>query len=191
MTTGNWRKWTSPRKSLIALGFMAGFCAMGTAQGQTFSDAFAGFGANNDEPINIEATDLKVQDKSNSAIFSGNVVATQGDASLKTAKLVVHYDGSATGGVQQSISMIEATGGVHIASKDQTATGDKASFDMKKQIMVMTGKEVVLSQGPNVLVGDYLTVDLKTGEADMKAPSNGRVKVLIQPKSLKNAPAAQ
>lgn len=154
------------------------------AGAQTFSNAFAGFGSNSQDPIQIEARELEVEDKSNSATFSGDVVVSQGQTQLKTQRLRVYYSGSAADGVQQSISRLEASGRVYISSKDQTATGDQASFDMKRQIMVMTGKEVVLSQGPNVVVGNRLTINLKTGKADLEAPKSGRVKVLIQPNSL-------
>lgn len=159
-----------------------GLC-LAPAAAQTFSDAFAGFGSNDREPIQIEAKELKVQDKTQSAVFSGDVLVTQGDAVLKTQRLIVYYDGSAAGAVQQRISKLEASGRVYIASKDQTATGEEATFDMERQVMVMTGKEVVLSQGPNVVVGNRLTVNLKTGQADLEAPKSGRVKVLIQPNS--------
>lgn len=167
--------------ALVAMAFVPGL-----AGAQTFSDAFAGFGSNEREPIQIEAKELKVQDKDQSAVFSGDVVVTQGDAVLKTQRLVVRYDGSAAGGVNQRISRLEASGRVYISSKDQTATGEQATFDMGRQLMVMTGREVVLSQGPNVVVGNKLTVNLKTGQADLEAPKSGRVKVLIQPNSLQN-----
>ncbi|QGZ35844.1 lipopolysaccharide transport periplasmic protein LptA [Stappia indica] len=177
--------------ALLGLALAAGSAflglalAAGTAGAQTFSDAFAGFGSNEREPIQIEARELQVQDKSQSAVFSGDVVVTQGDAVLKTQRLVVHYDGSAAGGVNQRISRLEASGRVYISSKDQTATGERATFDMNQQLMVMTGGEVVLSQGPNVVVGNKLTVNLKTGKADLEAKNTGRVKVLIQPNSVR------
>lgn len=179
--------------ALLGLALAAGSAflglalASGSAGAQTFSDAFAGFGSNEREPIQIEARELQVQDKSQSAVFSGDVVVTQGDAMLKTQRLVVHYDGSAAGGVNQRISRLEASGRVYISSKDQTATGERATFDMNRQLMVMTGGEVVLSQGPNVVVGNKLTVNLKTGKADLEAKNTGRVKVLIQPNSLREA----
>ncbi|ADZ72355.1 LptA/OstA family protein [Polymorphum gilvum] len=155
-----------------------------TAAGQTFSNAFAGFGSNDKEPIQIEARELQVEDKTNSATFVGDVVVSQGDTRLKTQRLRVFYDGKAAGGVQQRITRLEASGRVYISSKDQTATGDDASFDMNRKVMVMTGQEVVLSQGPNVVVGNRLTINLDTGKADLEAPRSGRVKVLIQPNSL-------
>lgn len=173
--------------SVLLAAAVAAFVAIAPpAAAQTFSDAFAGFGSNEREPIQIEAKELQVQDKNQSAVFSGDVVVTQGDAVLKTQRLVVRYDGSATGGVNQKIASLEASGRVYISSKDQTATGDQASFDMKRQVMVMTGQEVVLSQGPNVVVGNRLTVNLRTGQADLEAPRSGRVKVLIQPNSMQS-----
>lgn len=172
----------------------------GTAQAQTFSDAFAGFGSNDGEPIDIEASELRVEDGNNTATFVGDVVVTQGETSLKTQRLKVFYVGSGASqaeesAVQQRISKLEAAGGVYISSKDQTAKGDAASFDMNREVMVMTGKEVVLSQGPNVVVGNKLTVNLKTGQANLTAGGgqvtgqgngSGRVKVRIQPNSVQD-----
>ncbi len=178
------------------------------AMSQTFSDSFAGFGSSNGEPIEIESNELQVEDKTKVATFIGDVVVTQGETRLKTARLKVFYDGGAdkaesqpssqsTASVpaQQEISKLEAVGGVHISSKDQTATGDAANFDMKREIMVMTGREVVLSQGANVVVGNHLTVNLKTGQANLKAApapasaqkqggGSGRVKVRILPNTV-------
>ena len=174
----------------IVLGVLLLLALPALGQAQTFSNAFAGFGSNAKEPIQIEARELEVEDKTNSATFKGDVVVSQGETRLKTQRLRVYYDGSASGAVQQRISRLEASGRVYISAKDQTATGDQASFDMNRQLMVMTGKEVVLSQGPNVVVGNRLTVDLKTGKANLQgntsagSSGSGRVKVLIQPNSL-------
>ena len=167
------------------------------AQAQTFTDSFAGFGSNDGEPIEIEASELRVEDNNNTATFVGDVVVIQGETSLKTERLKVFYAGSGAsageGAVQQRISRLEAEGGVFVTSKDQTAKGDAASFDMNKEIMVMTGREVVLSQGPNVVVGNKLTVNLKTGQANLTAAranlsdsngGGGRVKVRILPNSV-------
>lgn len=177
----------------------AAVLSMNAAQAQTFSDAFAGFGSNDGEPIEIEASELRVEDGNSTATFVGDVVVIQGETSLKTQRLKVFYagSGSATSGnaVQQRISRLEAAGGVYIASKDQTAKGDAASFDMAREVMVMTGREVVLSQGPNVVVGNKLTVNLKTGQANLTAVKgqvagdsntggSGRVKVRILPNSV-------
>ena len=162
-------------------------------QAQTFTDSFAGFGSNDGEPIEIEASELRVEDNNSTATFVGDVVVTQGETSLKTQRLKVFYAGSGSsaeeGAVQQRISRLEAEGGVFVTSKDQTAKGDAASFDMNREVMEMTGREVVLSQGPNVVVGSRLVVNLKTGQANLTSPKassseGGRVKVRILPNSV-------
>ena len=64
----------------------------------------------------------------------------------------------------------------------QVATGDKGTFDMKTEILTLSGKEVVLSEGSNVLTGCKLTVDMKSGLAQVEG-CGGRVKGLFQPGS--------
>ena len=176
---------------IAVLAVIASVPLVTPASAQTFSDSFAGFGSNSKEPIQIEAKELNVQDKDHTAVFVGDVVVRQGDATLKTQRLKIFYAGSAAGGpVQSRISKMEASGTVLISSKDQTATGDQATFDMDRERLVLSGKEVVLSQGPNVVVGSLLTVNLKTGKVDLEAPQKGRVKVLITPNSLNGSTGA-
>ncbi|MEP3046794.1 MAG: LptA/OstA family protein [Roseibium sp.] len=192
------------KRSFTASAFLFASCSMVVSQ--TFNDTFAGFGSSNGEPIEIEASELQVEDNEKIATFIGDVIVIQGETRLETQKLKVFYDGNGEGEgaatsagsvpAQQEISRLEAFGGVYISSKDQTATGDAASFDMAREIMVMTGKEVVLNQGPNVVVGNHLTVNLKTGQANLKAAPGSattqagggsrRVKVRILPNSMKN-----
>ena len=168
------------KRSLVVASVV--LIAGGSSFSQTFNDAFAGFGSSNGEPIDIESSELQVEDDKKIATFTGDVVVIQGETRLETQRLKVYYDGNgdgtnadaSTGAVpaQQEISRIEADGGVYISSKDQTATGDAAEFDMVSEIMVMTGREVVLNQGPNVVVGNHLTVNLKTGQANLKAATS-------------------
>jgi lipopolysaccharide export system protein LptA len=59
---------------------------------------------------------------------------------------------------------------------------------MKKEVLVLTGKKVVLTDGPNVLVGCKLTVQMKTGEAKVDGckkgeSGSGRVMMSITPGS--------
>ncbi|MEW5423385.1 LptA/OstA family protein [Amorphus sp. 3PC139-8] len=158
---------------------------------QTFETGFSGLGGESNEPIQIESDELEVRDQEGLAIFSGSVVVVQGDSRMKAAKLIVHYEGGGaatsgesgtTGGQDQQISSLEATGGVVVTSKEQTATGDTGNVDMKTNILELNGN-VTLTQGPNVVNGDKLTVDLATGRA--KVLSDSRVRVLLVPNSAK------
>lgn len=85
------------------------------------------------------------------------------------------------------ITKIEAKGDVIITSKDdQTTTSDWAVYDLPTQL-VTVGGNVVLTQGKNVLKGDRLVIDLKTGESRFENTGNtaagGRIRALFMPKN--------
>jgi lipopolysaccharide export system protein LptA len=93
--------------------------------------------------------------------------------------------------VQQRIKRIEAQGGVIVVSKDQKATGDRADFDIKSNTVTLLGN-VVVTQGPNVMKGDKLIVDLSTSRARMEAGTKanpGRVQGLFVPSTMKEKDA--
>ncbi len=89
-------------------------------------------------------------------------------------------------GTGAQISKIEARGDVVITSEDdQTTTSDWALYDVPAQL-VTVGGNVVLTQGQNVLKGDRLVIDLKTGESRFENTGNtaagGRIRALFMPK---------
>jgi lipopolysaccharide export system protein LptA len=154
-------------------------------------NALQGFSQNRNQPVQIEAASLEVRDKDKVATFSGSVKVVQGDTVMRCRSLVVYYEqqaqqpgapamkAAAPGpGGSSSISRLEALGGVTVNQKDQTATGDKALFDMKANTVTLSGN-VVVSQGQNVMRGDRLVVDLTTGVSNVHS-GKGPVKVLIQ-----------
>ena len=150
-------------------------------------NALQGFARNREEPVRITSNSLEVRDKDKTAQFSGNVIVTQGDTTLRSPQLVVFYEGSAAPVDGQptsnsQIKRLEASGGVVVQTKEQTATGDKGVFEMKTNTVTLTGKPVVLTQGPNVVRGQKLTVDLVTGVSKIEG---GRVESLIMPGSVK------
>lgn len=190
------------------------------AHAQT-AGGFSGFGGSDGGPIQIEARELEVRDKEGVAIFTGDVVVKQGETTLETAKLVVHYvgGGQAAGGEggegkknkaaaeaaaadgaasapaaapaasapaapvagSQEIDRLEATGKVLVTSKDQSASGDSATYDGKTEILELRG-DVVLTQGKNVVRGDRLLVEMQTGRARVLS-TNRRVQMLLTPGS--------
>ena len=92
---------------------------------------------------------------------------------------------------QAQITKIEAKGEVVITSdKDQTTTSDWALYDVPAQL-VTVGGNVVLTQGQNVLKGDRLVIDLKTGESRFdntgNAAAGGRIRALFMPKDAPRA----
>ena len=171
--------------------------AQTTSQGPP--NALQGFSQNRDQPVHIEAATLEVRDKQKEATFSGDVRVKQGDTGMRCKSLVVFYEQGSEGtakaktmqaaapgpGGEQRIKRLEARGGVVVTQKDQTVTGELGIFDMKTNTVTMTGTPVVMTQGPNVLKGDKLVVDLTSGVSRVESGKNGqgRVQGLFQPGS--------
>ena len=155
--------------------------------------SITGLRLSGDQPIQIESDKLEVRETDNLAIFSGNVSVVQGPTVLKSGRMTVYYakdGGSATTG-SANIDRLEVDGKVHVKSKGQVATGDHGVFDMKTEVLVLSGDEVVLSEGENVLVGCKLTVRMKTGQAQVDGckkgqGGSGRVMMSITPGSSGN-----
>jgi lipopolysaccharide export system protein LptA len=149
------------------------------------------FSQNSDQPIKITSNSLEVRDKNHFATFLGNVIAVQGDSTLKCKKLVVFYEDSSgpaappkagqTSSSNQQIKKLEAKGGVVVTQKDQTATGEEGVFEMKTNTAVLTGN-VVVTQGDNVIRGDKLIIDMTTGVSRVES-HKGRVDALFKPNS--------
>lgn len=157
------------------------------SQAQGMAEVASGLRTDPDAPIEIEADQLDIFDKKKIAIFKGSVIATQGETTLQTSALTIHYAGGGSG-TAQSITRLEANGGVTVSQKDQKAIGDRAFVDMTKEEITLAG-DVVLTQGGNVLRGSKLFIDMKTGAARLASsatqtsgkPSNGRVQGLFIP----------
>ncbi|WP_407157296.1 LptA/OstA family protein [Bradyrhizobium sp. STM 3557] len=160
-------------------------------------NALQGFSQNRDQPIQIEAASLEMQDKKKEATFSGNVKVTQGDTTMTSKTLVVFYEGGGSGasgakpakgatmqaatpgpGGSSSIKRLEARGNVMVTQKDQVVTGETAVFDPKTNLITMQGG-VVLTQCKNVMRGDRLTVDMTTGVSRVESDSGRGVQVLL------------
>jgi len=162
--------------------------------------AFGGLGANK-EPINIDADRLDVFDKESRAVFAGNVVAVQGDTTMKCTTLTVFYEQNrqgAAGGAKpasgtqgandNAIKKIDCKGPVTIVSKSQVATGDNATFDRVANRVFLIGN-VALTDGPNVTRGERIVYDLNSGVANVETAPGGRVKALFVPGSASEAAA--
>lgn len=162
--------------------------ACGAAAAQSGAESrLTGLRLNGNEPIEIASDKLEVKEAENLAIFTGNVAVTQGATTLKSGRMTVYYakDGGSAATGSAAIDRLEVDGKVYVKSDNQVATGDEGTFDMKSETLVLSGKEVVLSEGANVLAGCKLTVQMKTGQAKIDPCKQGRVTVKIVPGSAK------
>lgn len=184
------RRTDSLLRSLLVAAPLAAFLAgAALAQGGAPAQNFGGLKLSGDKPIQIESDKLQVNQNANTALFTGNVNVTQGDTLLKSGQMLVHYSKGANAATasESNIESIDVSGKVYIKSNDEVATGDSGTFDMKSQVLTLKGKQVVLTQGPNVVVGCELVANMKTGQSVLHGcgggPSKpGRVKVLLTPK---------
>jgi lipopolysaccharide export system protein LptA len=123
-------------------------------------------------PVDVGSERIEVQDRANRAIFSGNVVATQGNLRLNSQRLTVIY---ANSGQNTQIQRLEASGGVILHSPTETARGQFAIYDLGRRIVTMIGG-VVLDQGANHVQGGRLVLDLDSHRAVMDGGAQtGRV----------------
>ncbi|MCJ2071559.1 organic solvent tolerance protein OstA [Methylobacterium sp. J-030] len=169
---------------------------------------FGNIGGSGKDPIKIDADRLDVFDRENKAIFAGNVVAVQGESTIRCSTMTVYYKrGKETPGkdtpgkdakgdakvsetateaaparnpAENGIQKVDCAGPVTVVQKDQVATGDHAVFDQDAKRIVLTGN-VVLSQCQNVTRGQRLVYDMNTGRANMDPVAGGRVSALFVP----------
>ena len=162
------------------------------------------------KPIQIESNKLEVRETESVAIFTGNVAVQQEKTLLKAGVMKVYYKKDAekekkkaeasaapsttTGAGSADIDRLEVSGTVYVKSETQEATGDNGVYDMKTETLVLNGfpaKPVVLTEGKNVIIGCKLTVNTKTGLANLAPCAQngqpGRVKMLLSPKDAKKA----
>lgn len=176
---------------LVGVACAALWMSAPQAMAETSSNPLEGFATDPNEPVEIEADKLEVEDKKQTATFIGNVVAVQGATRLRADRLKATY-APGKDGERTQVRQIIATGRVHVLSKDdQSADGDWARYDVMKRTIVM-GDKVVLRQGQNVIRGTKLTIDLNSGRSRVSGgqggttssdAGNGRVKALFQPSS--------
>jgi len=136
----------------------------------------AGLRADPNAPVQIEADSLQVSQADGQAVFSGNVLVAQGDMKMSAARIEVSYDQAGSSGGQGKIRSLHATGGVTLASPQEAAEAEEATYDVPSALVTMTGK-VLLTQGPNTIAGEKLVVNLTSGTGTME----GRVRTVLQP----------
>jgi lipopolysaccharide export system protein LptA len=177
-----------PWRALVAGAMIALACALGASaqKNQGPPNALQGFSQNRDEPVKIRAGSLELREKDKRATFTGDVHVLQGDTEMHCKVLVVFYEEETSGrtvkaadpgpGGDRQIRLIEAKGDVVVVQKDQNATGDAATFNMRENTVTLVGN-VVVTRGTDILRGQRLTVDLTSGVSKM---DGGRVDGIFQ-----------
>ena len=154
----------------------------------TAQQSSAGFGRDSRQPVDVTAEQLYINDTDRIALFTGGVVALQGDTTLKTPELRIAYEGkaadsltsakaeapkadAASGGSRLS-RMVASKGAVITMGADRRIAADQADFDAKADTALFLGN-VLINQQKNVLQGRRLFVDRKNNKSRLDSPGEG------------------
>lgn len=133
-------------------------------------------------PITVKSNEMTADNKGKTAVFSGKVVAKQGDITIFSDKLVVNYADKG-GGVEK----VEAIGTVRIVQLNRTGFADQAVYDSRNGRIVLTGSPRVV-QGGDSISGKVITYYLDDEKSDVSSGGDpkARVEAVINPPARKN-----
>lgn len=129
--------------------------------------------SSSDEPVEITA-DGSLEWNRNDKIFIArdNAKAKQGESSIAAAKLTAHYRDGQGGGMD--IHRVEADSNVELSSKDSTAYGQRADYDLAKGVAIMTGDNLKMVS-PNQIVTAKDRFEYWVTDGKINAIGNARV----------------
>ena len=125
------------------------------------------------KPIEILADSMEWNKQLGQAIATGNAKAIQGQTTIKANKIiaVLSEDNS------QQIKELQAIGKVVFLKDKQLATGDKATYYINQDKVIITGN-VELKRDDNIIKGEKLIIDFLTGLSKMEGSgTNQKVKM--------------
>ena len=128
------------------------------------------------------ADSLEYQDGPQIAFARGNATVVQTGRRVRADTMTGHFQRQADG--KLDLVRLEADGNVEVKTPDTYATSNKGDYDLKADIMTLSGNVKVTNAG-NQFNGEYAEVNVKTGISRLLgSPSgSGKVKSLIMPSS--------
>lgn len=124
------------------------------------------------QALEITANQLELDQTGGSAVFSGDVLAIQGAIRISAGRVEVLY--LEEDGQPGHIARLDITENVLVATPGQTISAGEAIYDVDANTISLI-RDVVLTQGPNVLSGQRLTINLTEATGLME----GRVRAVI------------
>jgi lipopolysaccharide export system protein LptA len=142
--------------------------------------AAAQLATNSDAPVDITADELEVVNAECQAIWRGNAEALQDNARLRADVLrIFNTPGPAKPGGRGpncgAVQRMEAEGAVYYVTPQQRVRADRAVYEAGAETITLTG-DVVAAQGQNVLRGNRMVVNTRTGAGHMEGSAKGRGK---------------
>lgn len=119
------------------------------------------------QPLEIKSKKMRSENEGKKIVFSGDVVSTWGDISVKSDILEVYADPDAkdkkasNNQPSQDLDKIIAIGNVRVKKGDRRLKGDRADYDNAEQTIVIVGKpKAVAWEGENSIEGEKIIYKL-------------------------------
>ena len=164
-------------KSLTGITFAA--AALLAAQ-----PAAAQLAANSNAPVDITADELEVVQGQCASVWKGSAEALQDTSRLRADVLRAFFvpkpkgatpapaGAAASSSACGDLLRMEAEGSVYYVTPDQRVRSNKAVYEADTDTITMTG-DVVAVQGQNVLRGDRMVFNTKSGQGQMLGGGKG------------------
>jgi lipopolysaccharide export system protein LptA len=123
-------------------------------------------------PIQVEAETIDYRPQERMALLTGNAVVVQGGTVLRSNVLRIIYRANS-----EEIDRVQADQEVFFSRADQRVRGDSGVLEAASNTVTITGN-VVVTQGRNVLQGQQLVYNTRTGASTMRG-IDGRVRAVF------------
>ena len=142
--------------------------------------AAAQIATNSKAPVDVTSDELDTSNNQCISTWLGNVEALQDTARLRTDQLKVFMQTkqSKPGSNETScgdVVRMEAHGAVYYMNPNERVHGDQAIYEAEPDTLTVTG-DVVAVNGQNVLRGERMVINMKTGQGQMVTGVKGRNK---------------
>ena len=143
--------------------------------------AAAQIATNSKSPIDITSDELDTSNNQCISTWQGNVEAQQDTSRLRTDQLKMFMETKPSKGGANSqggsscgnITRMEAHGAVYYMTPQQRVHGNEAIYEAEPDTITVLG-DVVAVNGQNVLRGERMVINQKTGQGQMVTGVKGR-----------------
>lgn len=111
------------------------------------------------DPIVITSETFTANNRNNTAVFEGNVVAKTDDLTMLSDRMTVFYTDSENG-----VSKIHASGNVKVYNSEKVIFAKEGTYFNKEEKIILSGNAKIL-EGKNLITGKRITFYLKTNRA--------------------------
>jgi lipopolysaccharide export system protein LptA len=113
----------------------------------------------NKSPIIITSDTLTADNKNNTAVFEGTVVAKTDDMTMYSDKMTVFYDDK-----EKKIMKIHAVGDVKVQNEERALFSNEAIYIDEEEKIIFTGNPKAV-EGENMITGKQIIFFLKDNRA--------------------------